>query len=33
MRTQASRWLIGMLVLGVAATLVPSADAQRRGGR
>jgi len=32
MRTQASRWLIGVLVLGVAATLVPSADAQRRGG-
>ena len=32
MRTRASRWLIGVLVLGVAATLVPSADAQRRGG-
>ena len=32
MRAFPSRLLIGLLVLGLAATLVPSADAQKRGG-
>src|SRR5207248_1375867 len=32
MRAFLSRLLIGLLVLGLAATLVPSADAQKRGG-
>ena len=32
MRTVAARVLVGLLVLGLAATLVPAADAQKRGG-
>jgi peptide/nickel transport system substrate-binding protein len=32
MRTLAARPLIGLLVLGLAVALVPSADAQKRGG-
>src|ERR671918_221880 len=31
-RTLASRVLVGLLVLGLAAVLVPAADAQKRGG-
>jgi peptide/nickel transport system substrate-binding protein len=32
MRPHSARLLIGLLALGLAATLVPSADAQKRGG-
>ena len=32
MRSLTSRLLVGMLVLGVLVALVPSADAQKRGG-
>ena len=32
MRSPSSRLLLGLLVLGLVAAIVPSADAQKRGG-